>query len=128
MQNRKYPLETVAAWFQALDVDFVTAAQAAGADITKLIQAFRDCKAQAKANFRKLAFELHPDRQGGDGARFKELTDVWDRLKSVEISPRSSPPRQVVRTTIVIRYQPRAYANGYNKYTNGTTTTSGPWW
>lgn len=123
MQNRKYPLETVAAWFQALDVDFVTAAQAAGADITKLIQAFRDCKAQAKANFRKLAFELHPDRQGGDGARFKELTDVWDRLKSVEVGARPQP-RPVAITVVSLRYR-KTYTTTYT--TDSAATTNGSW-
>jgi hypothetical protein len=127
MQNRKYPLEVIAAWFQALNVDFVAAAQAAGADAAKVVQAFQDCKARAKTNFRKLAFELHPDRQGGDEARFKELAGIWNRLKDIEISlqPPQPQPQRVSVTIVSIRHP---IPNPYYSNSSTGTTTNGSWW
>lgn len=129
MQSHKYPLEVIAAWFQALGVDFVAAAQAAGADAdaTKVVQAFQDCKARAKVNFRKLAFELHPDRQGGDEARFKELSDIWNRLKGIEIALQPPQPQRVSVTVVTIQRRAYSYTNT-NPYASNTTTTNGSWW
>ena len=104
MRHRKQPLETIAEWFAILQVDFVAAAQAAGGDTDKLVQAFEDCKALACDNFKRLAFEMHPDR-GGDEERFKELSATWTRLKAVEIRPRpkaSPQPFPQVRTVVQI--------------------------
>lgn len=124
MQNRKYSLEVIAAWFQALGVDFVVAAHAAGGDNAKVVQAFQDCKARAKVNFRKLAFELHPDRQGGDEDRFKQLTDIWNRLKGIEIRPR---PQQATFIVILHRYRDSRVWPDENVHTDTTTSTNDSW-
>lgn len=122
MRHRKHPLETVAEWFAVLQVDFVAAAQAAGGDTAKVVQAFEDCKVQAADNFKRIALELHPDRDGGDEERFKEVSGIWSRLKAVEMMPRPKPqpqPFPQVHTVVSIF---TSYGDTPTQ-TVGTTTT-----
>ncbi len=118
MRTRKHPLETIAEWFQVLEVDFIVAAQAAGDDSAKLVQAFDDCKAQAKDNYIRLAFQLHPDRAPEEERpqceeRFKVLSSTWERLKHCEIQPKPPMPPPMAVTTIIVRnVRVRTYTGG----------------
>jgi hypothetical protein len=117
---QKNPLEIIAGWFRILGVDFIGVAQRAGNDTPKLIQAFDDCRKIAKANFKKMAFETHPDRappgrEREYEARFKELSNVWGRLKSIEM--KLKPRRRQVFTTVTV----------YTGSTTSSTTTTVVW-
>ncbi|MEX0859700.1 MAG: molecular chaperone DnaJ [Cucumibacter sp.] len=54
-------------------------------DYYEVLEVARDCDlGQLKAAFRRLAMQLHPDRNPGDGEaghRFKELNEAYDTLK-----------------------------------------------
>jgi hypothetical protein len=86
------------------------------------LQAFQKAKDAAKVEYRRLAFELHPDR-GGDPEKFKEISALWDKLQKIELKP----VPQVRRVSIVTRGMPFVTVVGVgwrNTTTIGTTTAS----
>jgi hypothetical protein len=57
-----------------------------------------ELKTLAKSRYRKLAFELHPDRTGGDSVKtekFTFLTQVMRQIESMEYNRRCPHPRFV---------------------------------
>lgn len=82
-----------------------------------------DLKREAKKTYRRLAFDLHPDRTGGDEVkleRFKALSRVMEAIEQLQIRP---PP---IVTHLVPGVQIRFYTNGPVTTSNSaTTTTSG---
>ena len=54
-----------------------------------------ELKQVAKSRYRKLAFELHPDRNNGDPektAKFAFLSQVIKQVESMEVRPAPPPP------------------------------------
>lgn len=65
-------------------------------------QLLAQLKGQAKAKYRQLALDCHPDRTGGDKAKeelFKLVSQVWEDLQKLEIRPPA--PQPVVRVMFV---------------------------
>lgn len=98
-----------------------------------------ELKHAAKSRYRKLAFELHPDRNGGDTskvARFTLLTDVMKQIEAmvyhpgVSLPPRpAAPPPQsrVVVQQVVFRPRPVATIfRGVRPATTASPAASGP--
>ncbi len=68
-----------------------------------------ELKRLAKKRYRELAFELHPDRTGGDEgktAQFREVTAAHDWLQRVRLTPAPArrPPTQTqtMRSTVFV--------------------------
>lgn len=89
-------------------------------------QALEALKERAKKQFKKLAFELHPDRTNNDPAKtedFKLISAAVDDLEKLQLRP-PPPPRPVMPT---IRIVFRSYGGGFTG-TSTTTTTGGGWY
>lgn len=57
-----------------------------------------ELKARVKTNWKRLAFELHPDRTGNDPSKteeFKALTVIRDDFDRLRVEPRPQMPRPV---------------------------------
>jgi hypothetical protein len=79
---------------------------------------------RVKERWRKLAFELHPDRTDGDEDKtrlFKLLSGVVDKLNEVKVMP----PRPRVRR--VVMQQPIVWATNSTNATSTSTSTWGSW-
>jgi len=92
-------------------------------------------KATVKGNWKKLAFDLHPDRTGNDPVlteEFKSLTEVKDAFLKIEVqAPQPVAPQQVhqvvfvhmttVRTaaTTATSYNVRPSTGGHARPING---------
>ena len=123
MKRQKHPLQVIAEWFLLFHIDFIQAIQAEPDTVEGLVQAFDKSKVAAKANFKAIAFEKHPDR-GGDLKAFQELTGVWNRLQKITIRPKSRP-RPMPFTSIHIQtFVSRSYPN---TSTDSTTTVEDIW-
>jgi len=74
-----------------------------------------DLKARVKASFKKLAFELHPDRTGNDPAKteeFKGLAQVASDFEKFTVQPVRRPPPPPPQQTVsfvFVRQQVPAY-------------------
>ena len=76
-------------------------------------------KDEARRRYRKLVFELHPDR-GGDPESFKLLTQVYEEVQKLRVQPQQTRP--VFRRVIVNIPAPTATT------TSATTTFPGFTW
>lgn len=115
------------------DIDTIRAAPSFGEAQSRLAA----LKERIHKNFRKLAFELHPDRTGGDEAKtehFKLLVQIKDGFDKVRLQQAPRPQHMVmhVRWQNPFAYQPTNAASStsvYTAYYQGTTTgspTAGP--
>lgn len=96
-------------------------------------QMLADLKERARKNFRKLAFELHPDRTGGDSAQTEHFMilsrakEELDRIKLQLMTPPRPPPVAVrINTSVRPTYVPTGNHSVYTAYytTAASTTTS----
>jgi hypothetical protein len=78
-----------------------------------------EIKIVAKKNWKKMAFELHPDRNGGDSSEFIRVKDAYDIVMKVRIVKPT-----VVRTVFVRSYCTGGYGTG-DYYTSTTTSVYG---
>lgn len=129
MQVRKFSLEAVIELFRTLDVDFATPVRRA-ADFGEVAAVFADCKARAKTNFKKLAFENHPDRVPEDyrdraAERFKPLAAAWEQLQGIEV--RAPPPPRPSSTIVIGTRHVRVHVVTSTISTDTTTINVGPW-
>ena len=72
-------------------------------DAVKLLEALKE---RVRRNWKRLAFELHPDRTGGDPAKtqiFRDLTALRDRFEQMQ-APRN--PEPVQPTVIQVPHTP----------------------
>jgi hypothetical protein len=59
-----------------------------------------DLKERVRKGYKRLAFELHPDRTGNDPEkteRFKLLAQIRDRIEKITIQQRQPPPQIQIR-------------------------------
>ena len=74
-----------------------------------------ELKARVKASFKKLAFELHPDRTGNDPVKtqeFKGLAQVATDFEKLTVQPapqRLPPPPQQTVAFVFVRQQVPTY-------------------
>ena len=129
MRIRKHPLQAVSEWFHVLGVDFVTIAKDAGNDTNRLVKEFNVAKEHAKANYRRLAFEHHPDRAPEEQRaqaeeRFKQLSWAWQSLEPVEIKP--NPPRPP-QTIVMVRVRSPLTTVWGSEMSSATDTSTTYW-
>jgi hypothetical protein len=92
------------------------------------VEILQKLKDQTKTKYKKLAFELHPDRTGGDEEKTKLFSDVtaahkwFQDLRLQPPAPQQIPIRISLRTV----HYPRAYPFGgsVTATTTASTTTS----
>jgi hypothetical protein len=87
-----------------------------------------ELKERVRKNFKRLAFELHPDRTGNDPAkteRFKAICEVRDGFERLGLAPRPAPVPPVMHVTRVSWVRA---GTAYNRAATSTTTGTGvPW-
>lgn len=80
---------------------------------------------RVKARYKKLAFELHPDRTGGDSVKTKLFSDVTELNKKIqELQVRPPPPRQQVFVQVVHYPARHPYGGAVNAVNYGPTSTT----
>jgi len=79
------------------------------------IREFQKLKEEAKKAFKRLAFEHHPDRNGGDDKEFKRLNSLWQVLEG--LNPIFQNPRPQTMIRVVVN-------SGWGYPSDMTTTTS----
>jgi hypothetical protein len=77
----------------------------------------------AKANYKKLALEAHPDR-GGDEERMKELSSAWTIVKQIKLD--RVPPPQPPPVHIVFTFGGSAFGSA-TSWGTGTAATGSGW-
>ena len=85
------------------------------------VEGLKKIQENAKPRYKKLAFELHPDRTGGDEAKtrlFSEVTTANKWLQELQVHPPPPQPRMVVQ---MVHY-PAAHPFGGTVNTWNTTT------
>lgn len=82
-------------------------------------------KADAKAAYKKLAFQYHPDRNPGDAAaeaKFKALGAVLKEIEKLEVQPPTPQPVMVAEpATNFYSRRPSIYANATATTNSGTS-------
>jgi len=105
---------------QALGItpaDFDAIRRASFPQAQDMLQALKD---RAKKNYKRLVFELHPDRTGNDPGKtelFKILGQVITDIEKLQVQP-PPPPPQFVRVQVPLQWVQVA------RTVNGTTTTT----
>jgi len=118
--HRPLSYAQVAAHFATLGVQLnpyfrgLTSAQEA-------VAACERAKTDAKAAFKRLAFDAHPDR-GGDVEAFKALTAAWSAIE--KLTPALPKPQPVAQHTVV---QYRVVPVRWNTYSGTASTYTGGW-
>ena len=82
------------------------------------VQRWAELKEDIRKQWRKMAFELHPDRNGGDDKKFKEVKEAYDMLQKVEPTRQPPPARRPMGPRMVVI---RMSGGGFNTSTNATT-------
>ena len=82
--------QEVVALFALFDVDLPAVVNRVG-DMARGLEVAKKAVADS---WKKKAFELHPDRNGGDDKAFKVLVAARDTIPKIGIQP---PPRMVVK-------------------------------
>ena len=85
-------------------------------DATKALD---EAKVEAKAAWKRMAFDLHPDRNNGNDVEFKRVKDVFDALIRLNVAvERPAIQFQVVRVDV----------SNWNAAPTATTTGTGSSW
>jgi len=67
-------------------------------NLQEKVRRWNEMKEDIRKQWRKIAFELHPDRNGGDDKKFKDVKEVYDILQSISLMvgppPMRRPPMQ----------------------------------
>jgi hypothetical protein len=108
--------------FSKFNCDFI-ATMSSVKSFEEATKTLEDLKEKAKIEYKKLAFECHPDRNGGDDTKIKDLNVAYDLVKQVNII--KPQPRPQVRCVII-----HSTMNGWGNATTTTTNTytSSAWW
>jgi len=92
------------------------------------VKALDELKERIRKNYRKLAFELHPDRTGNDPEkteRFKALAQLWGQVEKMQLRRAPpQPPQQVIFVQVAFRH-PFSTMN-VSTNTGASTTNFGP--
>jgi hypothetical protein len=87
------------------------------------VEGLKRIQDEAKPRYKKLAFELHPDRTGGDEAKtllFSEVTTANKWLQELQVQP--PPPRPQAFVQRMVFYPA---ANPFGGTVTATNTTTG---
>lgn len=82
---------------------------------------------RVKARYKKLAFELHPDRTGGDDDKtklFSEVTELNKRIQELQVRPPPPQPQHQVMVQVVHYPARHPYGGTVNAVNYGQTTTT----
>ena len=88
----------IAAMFARFNVDLMGCLESATSDDDVIVK-FNDAKDAVKVSYKRIAFDTHPDR-GGDVEKFKEITDLYNSIKKLELQVRQPRPQPVMRVTV----------------------------
>lgn len=88
------------------------------APFPKAVEMLKELKELAKRNYKRLAFELHPDRTGNDpdkSAKFAFVTTVWKEVEKMEVRQPPPPPQVFMQVAQVVHFgqqPPRVQRHG----------------
>jgi hypothetical protein len=93
-------------------------------------KALEELKERARKSYRKLAFELHPDRTGNDPEkteRFRTLATVYEKIEKMTLrrAPQMPPQPIIIIRQVVFRH-PFSTMHVTGAATTGTPTTGAP--
>jgi hypothetical protein len=91
------------------------------------VEGLKKLQEEVKPRYKKLAFELHPDRTGGDEAKtklFSEVTAANKWLQDLKVQPPPPQPVMTARFIQVVHY-PAAHPFGGTVNTANWTTSPG---
>lgn len=91
------------------------------------VEGLKRIQEETKPRYKKLAFELHPDRTGGDEAKtrlFSEVTVANKWLQELKVQPPQPQPQMVVVRHYPARTPFGGTVNVWNTSTSTTTSTS----
>lgn len=89
---------------------------------TKVQEFLQELKTKARKNYKKMAFELHPDRTQGDKAKteqFNLLGQVLEKIEELTVHPPVAP--QIVQFIPIVTWQQQRF--NPNRPINTTTYT-----
>lgn len=87
----------------------------------ELLANFETMKELAKKSYKRLALQLHPDRNGESDEEMKKLNAAWDFINKIKLE--QSPPVVFCSPYITIHY-----SSGWGTSTaTSSTTTTGFW-
>ena len=82
----------------------------------------KEIQERTKTRYKKLVFELHPDRTGGDPEKtelFKAVTELHQQVQALELKVRPAP------TSVRVVHYPAPFPYGSSvRVTTSSTTTS----
>lgn len=96
------------------------------APFPRAVEMLKELKERARKNYKRLAFELHPDRTGNDPVkteRFKFFGEILSKLEALEVRPPPPMPQVQVHMAPVTWVQ--ASARFVNTGASTTTTNVG---
>lgn len=89
-------------------------------DFAEFAKRLEELKEEAKKAWRKLAFDLHPDR-GGDEERFKKVAAYHEMIEGLQAGPPPRPrPMPMQGPMIVINMN---FGGGFSGFTSTNATT-----
>lgn len=122
MSNETYPyLEQLG----VLPQDLQTLAQVPRSEAVRLLEALKE---RVRRNWKRLAFQLHPDRTGNDPqktAHFQRLTEVREKFEQVELLPEPVPTAVYSYTSAQAPYSPGVVFNRVPRPTRPTGVNVG---
>ena len=99
-RSRRYTLEHVAKLFAIFGVDLIANLDRCTTP-DAMTEAFKASRDDAKRRYREMALALHPDR-GGSEEQLKEVTALWNIIKTLEIRPHVKRPRAPPATSVFV--------------------------
>lgn len=113
-----------------MSAQYVDAKLSAPRSLQEAVKTLEVLKGEAKQAWRKLAFDLHPDR-GGDENEFKKVKESYDLIVELHAGPPPRPkPRPVWGPTVVIHmnFSGGVATGGYSSSSTSTYTSTGGWY
>lgn len=91
----------------------------------QLINKFEEMKIKAKATYKKLVFEHHPDKNGGDDTKIKEINNLWDILQKLKLQFIPPPTTRIIT---IIQYPIHNYTSNVTTSSTSSTTAGSTYW
>lgn len=91
-----------------------------------------ELKVRVRANWKRLVFELHPDRTGNDPVKteeFKAVTLIRDDFEKLQVQPRPQMPQPipVQRVHFQRQYVPTYNVSPFSSTNSSSASTTASW-